>query len=76
MPNHTTSRGPTQGWRKASASASNGQCVEIAQLPDGGVGVRDSKNPDGPVLHFTIREWTAFVDGVKKGEFDMRPTTE
>jgi hypothetical protein len=32
--------------------------------------VRDSKNPDGPVLYFTPAEWTAFRLGVLDGEFD------
>ena len=56
-------------WRKASASGNNG-CVEVAPLTDGGVAVRDSKDPHSPVLAFTRREWTAFLDGMTKGEFD------
>lgn len=56
-------------WQKATAS-NNGGCVEVAPLPDGGVAVRDSKNQTGPVLSFTRREWTAFLDGMGKGEFD------
>jgi hypothetical protein len=32
--------------------------------------VRDSKNPDGPVLVYTAAEWDAFVQGVKAGQFD------
>ncbi|GGV02226.1 hypothetical protein GCM10010182_19810 [Actinomadura cremea] len=37
-------------WRKASRSLSNGgECVELARLP-GTVAVRDSKDPEGPVL--------------------------
>ena len=32
--------------------------------------MRDSKNPDGPVLAFTEDEWRAFIAGVKDGEFD------
>jgi hypothetical protein len=32
--------------------------------------MRDSKDPDGPVLMYTPAEWHAFLDGVKKGEFD------
>lgn len=37
-------------WRKANRSASNGgNCVELAGLPDT-VAVRDSKDPNGPVL--------------------------
>jgi hypothetical protein len=58
-------------WRKSARSAANGQCVEIAQLSDGKVGVRDSKNQRGPVLIFTPGEWDAFVGGVKDGEFDI-----
>ncbi|MEV5827496.1 DUF397 domain-containing protein [Spirillospora sp. NPDC052242] len=36
-------------WRKSSHSGANGNCVELAALP-GAVGVRDSEDPDGPVL--------------------------
>lgn len=40
-------------WRKASRSGENGgNCVELAGLP-GAVAVRDSKDPDGPVLLLT-----------------------
>jgi hypothetical protein len=59
----------TPVFRKASASGSAG-CVELAPLADGGVAVRDSKNSDGPVLSFTRQEWTAFLDGLRRGEFD------
>lgn len=62
---------PELHWRKSSYSAENGNCVEIADLPGGGVTVRDSKDPDGPALAFTPREWDAFVRGVKGGEFDQ-----
>jgi hypothetical protein len=57
-------------WAKSSLSFSNGNCVEIASLPDGNIGVRDSKNPEGPILRFTPDEWKAFTGGVRKGEFD------
>ncbi|WP_149260592.1 DUF397 domain-containing protein [Actinomadura sp. K4S16] len=37
-------------WRRASRSLSNGgECVELAEVT-GAVAVRDSKDPDGPVL--------------------------
>lgn len=57
-------------WIKASASAGNGNCVEMASLPGGGVAVRDSKDLHGPVLRYTAQEWAAFLDGAKAGEFD------
>ena len=55
-------------WRKASGSTGNGACVEVAPI-EGGVAVRDSKNPDGPILQYTDAEWLVFLDGVKNGEF-------
>ena len=57
-------------WIKSSLSFANGNCVEVASLPDGVVGVRDSKDVTGPVLRFTPDEWHAFVGGVLNGEFD------
>ncbi|MFI7051360.1 DUF397 domain-containing protein [Streptosporangium canum] len=58
-------------WRKSSRSSDNGgQCVEVADNLPGVVGVRDSKDPDGPKLLFTSAEWQSFVGGVKSGAFD------
>jgi Domain of unknown function (DUF397) len=58
-------------WRKSSYSASNGgACVEVADAQAARVAVRDSKDPQGPVLAFTPDEWQAFTAGVKAGEFD------
>ena len=57
-------------WIKSSLSFSNGNCVEVASLTDGGVGVRNSRNPEGSVLAFTPDEWHAFIGGVQNGEFD------
>jgi len=56
-------------WLKSSRSYGSGDCVEVRAL-NGGVGVRDSKNPDGPALSFSRREWAAFLAGAKAGEFD------
>ena len=56
-------------WRKSSFSRQGGNCVEVAPLPAGGVAVRDSKDPHGPVLRFTRTEWEAFNAGVLVGEF-------
>ncbi|RMI46005.1 DUF397 domain-containing protein [Streptomyces triticirhizae] len=57
-------------WQKSSLTANNGQCFELAPLPDGGVALRDSKNPDRPHLCFTAGEWAAFKGGIAKGDFD------
>jgi Domain of unknown function (DUF397) len=62
--------GPEARWVKSSLSFSNGACVEVASLPGGGIGVRDSKDAEGPVLRFTPDEWRAFLGGVRNGEFD------
>ncbi|MGH3588748.1 MAG: DUF397 domain-containing protein [Pseudonocardia sp.] len=58
-------------WRKSSYSnGGGGECVEVADLPDGGRAVRDTKDRGrGPVLWFTAAEWEAFVLGAKDGEF-------
>jgi Domain of unknown function (DUF397) len=52
-----------------SASCGNTECVEVARLPDGGMAMRNSGHP-GTVLRYTAAEWDAFMDGVRKGEFD------
>jgi hypothetical protein len=58
-------------WRKSRySSGQGGNCVEVAQLDDGGRAVRDSKDPSGPMLRFTPAEWAAFTAGVRDGEFD------
>jgi Domain of unknown function (DUF397) len=57
-------------WVKSSLSLANGNCVEVADLPGGRVGVRNSRDPGGPVLRFTPAEWQAFLGGARKGEFD------
>jgi hypothetical protein len=57
-------------WIKSSLSFSNGACVEVASLPGGHVGVRNSRDRCGPVLAFTPDEWHAFIGGIRNGEFD------
>ena len=59
---------PDIPWRTAVKS-SGGECVQVARR-DGMIMVADSKHPDGPALSYTLREFDAFLDGAKRGEFD------
>lgn len=53
------------GWR---SNTGEGNCVEIADGPEGWVAVRDSKDAGkGPVLRFTSGEWSAFTRGILTG---------
>lgn len=57
-------------WIKSSYSHHGGECVEVAHLSGGLVGVRDSKNPSGPALVFEPGEWDAFSLSVKNGKLN------
>jgi hypothetical protein len=56
-------------WRKSTYSTDQGNCIELAPTASG-IDLRDSKEPDGPVLHFTRAELAAFLAGCRAGEFD------
>jgi hypothetical protein len=62
-------------WIRSSLSFSNGNCVEVTELPGGSVAVRNSRDPEGPVLKFTPGEWDAFLGGARLGEFDRFGST-
>ncbi|MEV4329146.1 DUF397 domain-containing protein [Streptomyces sp. NPDC049597] len=48
-------------WRKSSYSGdTGGECLEVADLAPH-IAVRDSKNPEGPVLTLTPAAFAAFV---------------
>ena len=55
---------------QVSSLCGNGTCVGVKQ-EDNAVIVADLKNVYGEQLTFTKDEWTAFIGGVKKGEFDI-----
>nr|WP_308013771.1 DUF397 domain-containing protein [Streptantibioticus parmotrematis] len=58
-------------WFKSSYSDNGGACVEVAAdliASQGVVPVRDSKDPEGPVLTFRADAFTAFVASMKAGE--------
>jgi hypothetical protein len=63
-------------WRKSSYSnGTGGSCVETAALRGNDsplvVAVRDSKDPNGPALTFTGREWQSLVTTIKAGRLDL-----
>jgi hypothetical protein len=53
-------------WRKSSYSGQANTCVEVADLPDGGRLVRDTKDRDGGTLRFTAAEWYQFTEAIKR----------
>lgn len=53
-------------WRRATRSNTNGgNCVEVATRPDT-VMVRDSKDPEGPVLAVDPDDWRRFVAHLRR----------
>jgi hypothetical protein len=63
-------------WRKSSYSnGTGGSCVEIAMLTvaagEHDIAVRDSKDPHGPALTFTARQWRAFTAAIKTHQLDL-----
>ncbi|WBB81214.1 DUF397 domain-containing protein [Micromonospora sp. WMMD882] len=62
---------PPLNWQKSRRSNPSGNCVELAELPNGaGVAMRNSRHPDGPALIYTVDEITAFLLGARDGDFD------
>jgi len=57
---------PTISWRKSSASAGAGECVEIAKLGPS-VLARDSRDRSGVVLEFTTAQWLGLLRRIKDG---------
>lgn len=58
-------------WRKSSACTGTATCVEIKNLPDGSVALRDGKDPDGPIYTFTKEQWELTMVGAKRGDYDL-----
>lgn len=58
-------------WQKSSYSGNGGgDCVEVALNLPNVIGVRDSKNPAGPVLMIEPGQWRRFITDVKAGRHD------
>ncbi|MEU8040830.1 DUF397 domain-containing protein [Streptosporangium sp. NPDC049078] len=62
---------PQLVWRKSTLSGGSGDnCVEVADLPDGGALIRDTKNRAGGELHITPGGWRTFLSAVKASSFE------
>ncbi|QEU93700.1 DUF397 domain-containing protein [Streptomyces kanamyceticus] len=58
-------------FRKSSYSQGGQQeCVEVAHTATGGRAVRDSKDPGCDTQHYSSAGWSAFIAGVKSGDFE------
>ncbi|WP_320777708.1 DUF397 domain-containing protein [Streptomyces sp. CRN 30] len=69
IPQPSTDVAPEAAWFKSSYSDGTGNnCVEAADLKSTQVGVRDSKNKQGPALVFRRSAWTSFITGVSHGD--------
>jgi hypothetical protein len=59
-------------WRKSSHSGNGGgDCVEVASNLTGFVLVRDSKDRPGPRLAPSDQAWSAYIQGIKHGDFSL-----
>jgi hypothetical protein len=56
-------------WHRSSHSQDSALCVEFALLSPTEVGVRDSKNPSGPVLVYSTKSWRNFIAAVCADKF-------
>lgn len=64
---------PPITWRKSSYSGDTGNCVEVAALPSTQIGIRDSKNPAGPMLQVSPAEWRSFTEKVRINSLTSAP---
>jgi hypothetical protein len=54
----------SDAWRKSSYSGSQANCVEVGNLT-GLVGIRDTKDRQGPALTVSANAWHRFMTGIK-----------
>lgn len=62
-----TSQTNDLSWFTSSYSSGNGQCVEAARLPAGGMAVRDTRNRVGATLSFGPEAWRVFLARIRQG---------
>jgi hypothetical protein len=59
---------PRDEWFKSSYSNEGNNCIEVAKLADS-VGVRDSKQDNGPAFTLSPAAFVSFIAGVNEGDF-------
>ncbi|KAB8164175.1 DUF397 domain-containing protein [Streptomyces sp. 3MP-14] len=58
---------PHSPWRTSSYSNAGGNCVQVAELADGTIAIRDSKTPHTATLHFPRTQLTTWLHTLKHG---------
>jgi hypothetical protein len=58
-------------FKKSKWSKNNPKTCVMVAIKNEGVAIRDSKDENKETLFFSHQEWTAFIKGVKTGEFDQ-----
>jgi hypothetical protein len=59
-----------KGFKTAKYIGDPSTCVGV-KIGSRGVWVRNTSDPDKITTRFTKREWRLFIEGVKKGQFDV-----
>lgn len=64
---------PKSAWYKSSYSNDGNNCVEVANLvaEKQVVGIRDSKDENGPALTFDPASFAGFINDVRAGHYDI-----
>lgn len=60
-------------WRTSTRCDAN-SCVEVAVLAEI-VAIRNSADPDGPVLMFSRDAWRGLLSCIREGEFGVSPAS-
>lgn len=61
----------THGWLQPWSGGNGGNCLQVLKLEDGRIAVRQSTDPEGPALIYSIDEMAAFITGAKNGDADF-----